>query len=189
VEGGQQDLPCKRGRGKRLKQLRRNNRANYRSSTVNQAETRRPIAWRALKAPIGATMAPLMMPRCVHNYIIFRNSSDEESRRILSPTYATAYVVLHKHRCTLRSSPTLLRFSHALWDTCNNDQESLHPSLPYICLALSRVSQLAHPVFFYFCFQVSVQEFQYARGTGASLTMVSHKAMYSVSFYPPCYPR
>jgi len=28
---------------------------------------------------------------------------------------------------------------------------------------------------------VSVQEFQYARGTGASLTMVSHKAMYTVA--------
>lgn len=32
---------------------------------------------------------------------------------------------------------------------------------------------------FFFCFQVSVPEFQYARGTAASLTMVSHKAMYS----------
>lgn len=29
---------------------------------------------------------------------------------------------------------------------------------------------------FFFCLQVSVPEFQYARGAGASLMMVSHKA-------------
>ena len=60
------------------------------------------------------------------------------------------------------------------YSSCNNNDDDDNVSFAdYL-----KIEANSNGIIFFLCSQVSVPEFQYARGTGASLMMVSHKALY-----------